>query len=125
IPFTTLISIDKKAALPVYQQIANGMIAIIREGMIKPGAVIPSSRAMAVMLQVHRKTIVAAYEELSAQDWITAAPRKGITVSKHLPELQPRSFRHIAKTTAYESNPVNFFMKLREAARAPVKKQLI
>jgi len=123
LPFKTLVSIDKKAAMPVYQQIANGLIAIIRKGMIKPGAAIPSSRVMAGVLQVHRKTIIAAYEELSAQDWIAAMPRKGITVSKHLPELKPVSFRRTADTSAYNSNPPNFFMKFCEAATVTAKKQ--
>ena len=123
IPFKTLISIDKKAAMPVYQQIANGLINIIREGMIKPGTRIPSSREMAGVLQVHRKTIVAAYEELSAQDWITAIPRKEITVSKHLPELKPRSFRRTVNTASYNGSQANFFMRWREAASAPAEKQ--
>ena len=119
LPFQTLISFDKKAAMPVYQQIANGLITIIREGMIKPGFTIPSTREMAKLLQVHRKTIVAAYEELSAQDWIITEPRKGITVSKHLPELKPRSFKNVVNPASYSGNTTNFFMKMGEAVFPP------
>src|SRR5215471_4609977 len=89
LPYSSLITINKKTATPVYQQISNGIISLIREGMIRPGSSIPPSRAMAAMLRVHRKTVVAAYEELTSQDWIESAPRKGIIVSKSLPELKP------------------------------------
>ena len=110
LPFQTLLVIDRTGATPVYQQIANGLIHIIRNGMIKPGSVLPSTRAMAVLLQVHRKTVVAAYEELSAQDWIESAPRKSISVSKRLPDLKPRSFKRVDEATAYKKTTGNFFL---------------
>ena len=122
LPFQTLLVIDRTGATPVYQQIANGLIHIIRNGMIKPGSVLPSTRAMAVLLQVHRKTVVAAYEELSAQDWIESAPRKSISVSKRLPDLKPRSFKRVDETTAYKKTTGNFFLKLAEPTVSIVKK---
>jgi GntR family transcriptional regulator/MocR family aminotransferase len=90
LPFQTLIFIDKQLGTPVYRQIANRLVNLIREGVIRPGTVLPGSREMAELLQVHRKTIVAAYEELSAQDWITTIPRKGVFVAENLPDIKPR-----------------------------------
>lgn len=112
LPFQSLISINKNQQCPVYQQIAGAIIQLIRNGTLKPGIFIPSSRALAELLAVHRKTVVAAYEELSAQDWIETIPRKGIMVAKHLPELKPRTFKAIEETAAYKSKPVNFFQRL-------------
>jgi len=122
LPFQTLLVVDKTSATPVYQQIANGLINIIRGGMIKPGSVLPSTRTMAGLLQVHRKTIVAAYEELSAQDWIESAPRKSISVSTRLPELKPRSFKQVAEANAYNKITGSFFMKLAQPVATVAKK---
>ena len=101
LPFKNLLAIDRKAAPAVYQQIAHGLIRLIRNGIIKPGAPLPSSRDLAAILEVHRKTIVAAYEELFAQDWIETQPRKGVSVSQHLPDIKPRSFRGAGRKESY------------------------
>jgi len=92
LPFQTLISIDRDSTVPVYQQIANALIKLIRDGIIKPGSSLPGSRQLASLLDVHRKTVEAAYEELFIQDWIKVVPRKGPQVSQHLPEVRPHSF---------------------------------
>ena len=112
LPFKVLIPINKTLATPVYQQIANRLISLIHEGVIKPGSSLPSSREMAAILLVHRKTVIAAYEELAAQDWITTVLRKGVIISKNLPEIKPRSFKAAAKVSAYEGNASFSFSKL-------------
>lgn len=93
LPFKTLIQIDKTLKLPVYQQIANCLIGLIQEGMLKPGLFLPGSRLLALQLGLHRKTVIAAYEELISQDWLLAVPRKGVMVAADLPVIRPRSFR--------------------------------
>lgn len=112
LPFQTLLAINKEAATPVYQQIANGLVRLIRDGVIKPGAALPGSREMALLLQVHRKTIVAAYQELFTQDWIETIPRKGVIVSQRLPEIKPRTFKAEVKIPAYAGNTGFAFNKL-------------
>ena len=115
LPYQTLITINKNSATPVYQQIANGLINLIREGIITPGSSLPGSREMAALLQVHRKTIVAAYQELFTQDWIETIPRKGVMVSNQLPEIKPRSFRPAEAIPAYAGHanfPINKIVSL-------------
>lgn len=92
LPFSSLILINRKMATPVYLQIANQLISLIRKGTIQPGSKLPSGREMADLLKLHRKTIVAAYNELVSQDWAQANPRRGITVSNKLPVIKPRNF---------------------------------
>jgi len=84
------ITIDKTLAVPVYLQVSNGIINHIRQGILKPGAPLPASRVLAKNLQVHRQTVVSAYDELYAQSWIDIYPRKGIFVAKNLPDVVPR-----------------------------------
>lgn len=76
----------------MYLQIANSLITHIRQGVLKPGSSLPGSRPLSEMLHVHRKTVVAAYDELDAQSWVDVYPRKGIFVARALPEVSPRRF---------------------------------
>jgi GntR family transcriptional regulator/MocR family aminotransferase len=98
----SLIIIDKALAVPVYLQVSNGIINYIRQGVLKPASPLPSSRELAKTLKVHRQTIVSAYDELYAQSWIDIYPRKGVFVSKNLPDILPR---HITTTTQNHSLP--------------------
>lgn len=50
----------------------------------------PGSRQLAELLQVHRKTVVSAYEELLLQGWISSVPSSGTYVSEKLPLLNYR-----------------------------------
>ena len=45
---------------------------------------------MSEILDVHRKTMVNAYEELNAQGWIEMIASKGTFTSKEIPEVSPR-----------------------------------
>jgi GntR family transcriptional regulator/MocR family aminotransferase len=101
LPFKTLVVIDRNSSSPVYQQISNRLTGLIRDGVLKPGSLLPASRKMALLLHVHRKTVVAAYEELNAQDWIEVVARKGVFVSQHLPEIKPRTFKGVSKISGY------------------------
>ena len=92
LPYKNLIIIDKKKSLPVYRQISLQLISLIQEGKLPPGAVLPSTRNLAFDLQLHRKTIVAAYETLVSENWIDNLPRKSYTVSPNLPMVRPRSY---------------------------------
>ncbi|MDP9079415.1 MAG: PLP-dependent aminotransferase family protein [Bacteroidota bacterium] len=101
-----LVVIDKSSQIPVYLQIANGIISHIRRGTLKPTSALPSSRILAADLKVHRKTVVAAYDELYAQSWVDAYPRKGLFVAKNLPDVAPRK---IATTTQQYVYPEKTF----------------
>ncbi len=81
IPFRNVILLDRLSGTPVYLQIAHKMINAIQRGLLANGARLPGTRALAETLNVHRKTIVAAYQELYAQGWIEMLPNKGTYVT--------------------------------------------
>ncbi|MEM7370111.1 MAG: PLP-dependent aminotransferase family protein [Bacteroidota bacterium] len=89
LPFASLLHLSDDSKLPVYLRISNAIIEQISQGTIRPGTRLPSSRALADMLQVHRKTIVAAYDELYAQGWIESRSTKGTFVNDQLPTVDP------------------------------------
>lgn len=93
LPFNNLILPDKESHFPVYKQITNRLINLIKEGMIPPGAFLPGTRQMAELLSVNRKTAINAYEELLMEEWIESIDRKGYRVIPELPVLKPRTFR--------------------------------
>lgn len=103
-PYERIIIIEKDSKIPVYRQIAISIINAIRNGTLKAGTHLPSSRELAKLLGVHRKTAIAGYEELNAQDWITIAPRKHVSVSAHIPLLKPQKWNAATNVTSYENN---------------------
>lgn len=88
IPFKSVIQLDRHSSTPVYLQIARQVINAIQRGVLIPGAMLPGSRTLAETLEVHRKTAIAAYNELDAQGWITSFPNKGTFVTSKPPTTQ-------------------------------------
>ncbi|WP_426474184.1 GntR family transcriptional regulator [Chryseobacterium balustinum] len=104
LPYENIIIIDKESKVPIYRQIAVSIINAIRNGTLKAGTHLPSSRELAKTLGVHRKTAIAGYEELDAQDWVMIVPRKHVAVSEHIPLLKPQKW----------SEPSNILTALRK-----------
>jgi GntR family transcriptional regulator/MocR family aminotransferase len=86
LPFETLIVIDRNLPSPAYMQVVNGIINLIKDGVIQKGALMPGTRSMAGMIKLHRKTVIAAYNELIAQGWLIAIARHGHHIASELPE---------------------------------------
>lgn len=101
-PFERIIQIDKNSKIPIYKQIAFSIIDAIRNGTLKAGTHLPGSREMSKMVGVHRKTVIAAYDELNAQDWIVIVPRKHVSVSDRIPLLEPKKWNVSDSKTSYE-----------------------
>jgi GntR family transcriptional regulator/MocR family aminotransferase len=85
------LALDARSATPLFLQVAHALMEDVRRGRLAPGASLPSSRALAEALRVHRNTVLAAYRELEAQGWVTASPGRGTYVSPELPEVAPRA----------------------------------
>jgi len=86
-----MVRIDKGLAEPVYLQLSNGIARIIEQGLLAPGTALPSSRKLAEYFDIHRKTVIAAFDELQAMGWAEARPRKGLFVAEVLPVVRPRA----------------------------------
>jgi GntR family transcriptional regulator/MocR family aminotransferase len=86
------IPLDPQSTVPIFAQIAATIAGDVRRGRLRPGDVLPGTRALARTLGVHRNTVIAAYGELTAEGWITTERGRGTFVSKTLPDPQPRRF---------------------------------
>lgn len=79
--------ITKSSGLAVYLQIAQQIIDEIQRGRLPPSTAMPGTRELAESINVNRKTVVLAYDELIAQGWLTTESRRGTFVSSNLPNF--------------------------------------
>jgi len=127
-PIDRLLTIDKGLAVPVYLQIANGITGLIKQGVLKPGTALPASRSLSEALGIHRKTVLAAYDELLAQDWVESFERKGLYVSENLPEIKPRQVAASKAGYVYPDRaafPVGEKRSRYEGSFTPVRERLV
>lgn len=86
-PYKTTIQLDRKSSQALYIQLSNELINLIKSNRLPSNTKLPGSRTLSELLGVHRKTIVACYEELILQGWVESVPKKGTFVHQNLPEL--------------------------------------
>lgn len=101
LPFENIIIIDRSSTTPIYRQVALAIINAICDSVLKPGSHLPSSRELSKTLSVHRKTVIAAYDELQSQDWITVVPRKYVAVSACIPVLKAQKWSQPVRRVTY------------------------
>ncbi|MCT2563907.1 aminotransferase-like domain-containing protein [Chryseobacterium herbae] len=78
---------------PVYLQLADRILSLIKTGKIQTGQKLPSSRQLADILTINRITVSKAYEELQTQGWLESFVGKGTFISSYLPEYKPESLQ--------------------------------
>ena len=81
------LQVSKSSAVVVYLQIAQQISDEIQRGRLAPSTAMPGTRELALKLNVNRKTVILAYEELIAQGWLTTENRRGTFVSAKLPHF--------------------------------------
>lgn len=113
LPYKNLLIIDKSSHIAVFKQIVMQFIGLIQEGKLLPGTELPSTRALALDLDLHRKTVMSAYNTLVSEDWIDSLPRKGFIVSPLLPVVRPKSY-HNNRLASYEADPRFLFKELED-----------
>jgi GntR family transcriptional regulator/MocR family aminotransferase len=87
-PDNKISPLDPTAAAPLYRQIYDRFRGAIDGGSLKPGARIPSARALTRELGLARGTIEAAYSLLAAEGYIQARGQAGTIVT---PDIKPRT----------------------------------
>ena len=68
---------------PLYAQIESKIISLIENGVLKPEEKLPATRDLAVSLNVHRNTVVQAYQELEVKGMVYSEVGRGTFVSKY------------------------------------------
>lgn len=76
------ISLNVKSKVPLYEQIYRYIRQDIREGRIRSGEKLPSTRALSKYLEVSRSTVELAYEQLLSEGYLEAEPCRGYFVAE-------------------------------------------
>ena len=108
-PFKTSIQFDRMCNQALYLQLSNQIIQLIKNQTLAPNTKLPGSRTLAEQLKVHRKTIVACYDELLLQGWVESIPKKGTFVHRNLPVLQQQKFENTVISDLKKNTGFSFY----------------
>jgi GntR family transcriptional regulator/MocR family aminotransferase len=108
-PYKTSFHLDRKSKQALYLQLSNQFIELIKAQKLIPNTKLPGSRNLAELLEVHRKTVVACYEELSLQGWVESIPKKGTFINANLPELNLQDFVTENKISSLKNTGFEFY----------------
>lgn len=113
-PYESFILINRNSEISIYMQISNQLINAIQRGVLPFGIKLPGTRALSIILNVHRNTIVAAYDELFAQGWVESLPNKGTFVigkNQEIPfqikDFEKNNLEHYPKSTGFSFKTSN------------------
>jgi DNA-binding transcriptional MocR family regulator len=90
-PIELLLSVTRDDSRTLGAQIEDQLRRAVREGTLKAGTRVPSTRDLARQLDVSRRVVVGAYEQLAAEGYLarrrhrTRAGRAGIAAPLRLP----------------------------------------
>lgn len=83
--------LDRRKDASLQSQLAVGLKALIRSGVLRPGAAVPSTRELARDQRISRNTVIQTYDRLIGEGYLEAAPRRGLFVSAVLAQAGPRA----------------------------------
>src|ERR1700730_600492 len=96
--------------MKLYQQLADNLTVLIRQGALKPGDRVPSVRETSRERGMSPATVIHAYELLEGQGFIETRPRSGYYVGNQwsTPAPQPRTSRPSPHTTMLDVSELVF-----------------
>lgn len=116
------IELKQQEGHPIFLSLAMSIIQEIERGRLRPGDILPGTRALAKSLKLNRNTIDAAYHELITQGWVVSEPAKGTFVAHDLPEIKSSRKKAKELPKAIEQvklNSPNFLLKVSEGSPDP------
>jgi GntR family transcriptional regulator len=75
------LTVDISDKRPIYQQIVDGIKALIARGQLREGTALPSVRQVAGDLGVNLNTIAIAYRQLQDEGFLTVRHGSGAVIS--------------------------------------------
>jgi GntR family transcriptional regulator/MocR family aminotransferase len=84
--FIPPIAIETGHKRPMYRQLYDWFRAAIVEGRIRPGQRLPSTRSLAVELQISRISVFNAYEQLQSEGYFETFAGSGTCVARAIPD---------------------------------------
>lgn len=79
--------VNKSSDFPIYQQLKEQIKYFLLSGLLQPGTRVPPPKEAALLLQINRNTVIAAYKELEKEGLLVTRHGQGTYVSEKLPTL--------------------------------------
>ncbi|UYW01713.1 PLP-dependent aminotransferase family protein [Flavobacterium agricola] len=122
--FKQVITYQVGSATPIYLQLAQQFINAIQRSWLEPGVKLPGSRILAENLGLHRKTIIAALQELESQGWILVKPNVGtFVILPQATELLKNKITSFSSLSAYPEKAGFTFKTSDLLALEPIQQQ--
>jgi DNA-binding transcriptional regulator YhcF (GntR family) len=101
--FLPAIILERDSTIPLHRQIYRQIALAIRGGAIHSGARLPSTRWMAGFLDVSRNTVLAAYDDLAADDLVRGMRGSAMRVIGRapFPEVTLFALRRVMREASY------------------------
>jgi DNA-binding GntR family transcriptional regulator len=108
--FVPSIVLDKASQVPMHRQIAKEISSAIHSGAARSHDRLPSTRMLAGLLQVSRNTVLAAYDELAANDLISGQRGAGMYVkgSSSIPGVALFGLHDVVRAAHYPARVLAF-----------------
>ncbi|WP_442811332.1 MocR-like pyridoxine biosynthesis transcription factor PdxR [Streptosporangium sp. NBC_01756] len=93
IPVDLPVSVDRAAPMALTVQLGDRLRTAMRDGTLKSGERLPSTRALARQLSISRTVVTEAYQQLYAEGWLDGRHGSGTYVADlviHTPSAAPR-----------------------------------
>lgn len=94
------VQLDRAGGPSLVRQIVDQLGAAVRTGAIPGGTRLPATRSLGLSLRVSRSSVVAAYEQLAAEGYVSGRGGSGTYVSGDLPDQRPRRPPNAARTAS-------------------------
>jgi len=98
--------LERDSSTPIFRQVYLQMRGAILGHQLSAGAKLPSTRALAAELGIARSSVIAAYEQLLAEGYLSGRVGSGTYVSADLPEPIERR-RPLRKKPASAAPPLS------------------
>jgi GntR family transcriptional regulator/MocR family aminotransferase len=95
-----LLDIDRDGSESMHRQLERGLRDAVRDGRLRAGSALPSSRILARELRVSRGLVVEAYEQLAAEGYVASRPGGKTRVARR--SFRPAASRPVAATPTFE-----------------------
>lgn len=78
---TVWFQVNPRSAIPMYQQVIDGIKSAVAKGLLQPGEKLPSVRELALELTINHNTVVKAYTQLERDDVIEVVRGRGTFIA--------------------------------------------
>ena len=94
-----IFQVDEQSRLPVWVQLRNRLIFLIKRGDYRPGDQLPSVRSLAVSASINYNTVSKVYVDLEASGYVKSERGKGVFVIERKPSAEDaEDVREMAET---------------------------